>query len=140
MTGLGSDPRVEDDGKRHVLLVEDETLVAMELEEALRSNGWEVLGPASTLDEAHAMVAEGIAMDAAVVDINLQGRWVHSLAEELKRRNVPFVVMTGYEVIDPEGRFEGVPVLTKPTTSREVCEALDTLGTRPTPPPAGALS
>lgn len=139
MEGSG-DNREMEERARQVLLVEDEALVAMELEDALRGNGWEVLGPASTLDEAHAMVAQGVAMDAAVVDINLQGRWVHSLAEELRRRNVPFVVMSGYEVIDPDGRFEGMPVLTKPTSSREVCEALDTLASRPTPPAAGAMS
>jgi CheY-like chemotaxis protein len=114
-------------GARHVLLVEDEELVAMTMVDELRSRGWEVVGPVGTLEEAQALVAEGVHIDAAILDINLRGRWVHSLADELTRRGVPFVVCTGYEIIDPDGRFARAPLVAKPIAPHQLGATLDEL-------------
>ena len=115
---------------RHVLLVEDEELVAMTMVDELRSRGWEVVGPAGTLEEAQALVAQGVHIDAAILDINLRGRWVHSLADELTRRGVPFVVCTGYEIIDPDGRFARAPLVAKPIAPHQLGATLDELVNR----------
>ena len=48
---LGQAPRPRPDG-RLVLVVEDEFLIAMDLELLLRRHGWRVLGPAATVDQA----------------------------------------------------------------------------------------
>ena len=122
---------------RHVLLVEDEELVAMVMGEELKRLGWSVVGPAATLEEAQALVSSGVQLDVAVLDIHLRGRWVHGLAEELKLRGVPFVVCTGYEMVDPDGRFEGAPVIAKPFTAARLSAALDDLlkPTEPSPTP-----
>ena len=115
----------EERSARQLLLVEDEELVALELGDELERHGWEIIGPATSLEGAQQLVATTEKIDAAVLDINLRGRWVHSLAEELNRRGVPFVVCTGYELIDPQGHFVGVPVIAKPASSREIVAALD---------------
>ena len=112
---------------RHVLLVEDEELVALDLVEALNGRGWQIVGPAATLEEAMSLVATGIHLDAAVLDVNLRGRWVHTLAEELARRGVPFVVCTGYELVDPDNRFADAPVIAKPIVGDRVGAALSDL-------------
>ena len=113
--------------QRYVLLVEDEELVAMTMVDELTSRGWSVVGPATSLEEAQALVATGVALDAAILDINLQGRWVHTLAAQLRERGVPFVVCTGYEMVDPEGRFANAPLIAKPVAPHRLGAALDAL-------------
>jgi PAS domain S-box-containing protein len=112
-------------GIGRVLLVEDEELVALELSEELSNLGWAVVGPAATLSEALDLIADDF--DAAVLDVNLRGRSVYPVAEELVRRCVPFVFCTGYEIVDPEGRFPGAPVMRKPTSAQAIAAALGSL-------------
>ncbi|WP_114954721.1 response regulator [Sphingosinicella terrae] len=128
-----SSPGDEGAPVRHVLLVEDEELVAMALGDELERLGWSVVGPATTLEEAQRLVSSGVQLDAAILDVNLQGRWAHGLAEELTRRGVPFVACTGYEMVDPDGRFAGVPVITKPITADRLSATLTDLMERAEP-------
>ena len=51
----GSQSGAADVPARHVLLVEDEELVAMAMAEELQAGGWTVVGPATTLEEAQAL-------------------------------------------------------------------------------------
>ena len=121
---------------RLVLLVEDEELVALDLVESLNRRGWQIVGPAATLEEAMSLVATGVPLDAAVLDVNLRGRWVHTLAEELARRGVPFVVCTGYELVDPDNKFADAPIIAKPIVGDRVGAALsDLLSSPQTPAP-----
>lgn len=99
-------------GKR-ILVIEDELLVAMELETILAEKGCEVIGPAGTLEQARSLAA-GADCDAALVDVNLAGRPVDELALTLTQRNIPFAFVTGYgrEAL-PQG-FRDALVLNKP--------------------------
>jgi PAS domain S-box-containing protein len=108
---------------RRLFLVEDEELVAEALSNELSSVGWTIVARAVSLSEAQALLSE-LEVDAAVLDVNLRGRPVYPLAEELARRRVPFVFCTGYEIVDPEGRFEGAPIVRKPATGAAVAAAL----------------
>jgi CheY-like chemotaxis protein len=81
-------------GKR-ILLVEDEPLIAMEIEAELLSAGCEVVGPAGTLAGALRLIAE-ISCDAALLDANLGGQPVDALAAALTQKGVPFAFATGY--------------------------------------------
>ena len=113
-------------GKEHrILVVEDEELVALELSAELSRLGWAVVGPAATLAEAQNLVSGGV--DAAVLDVNLRGRPIYPVAEALEERRVPFIFCTGYEVVDPEGRFANVPVIRKPVHPEAVSAALSNL-------------
>lgn len=99
-----------------LLLVEDELLVAIELSKALREYGWEIIGPAATLDEAYALLAEDVPPDAAVLDVNLNGEMVYPLADLLDARGVPFLFCSGYEALEVGERFVSHPVVRKPTS------------------------
>jgi DNA-binding response OmpR family regulator len=105
-----------------VLLVEDEEIVALELSAELTRLGWAVIGPASSLAEAQQLLSGSF--DAAVLDVNLRGRLVYPLADALARKRVPFLFCTGYELVDPEGRFPEAPVIPKPADPRAVSAAL----------------
>jgi CheY-like chemotaxis protein len=108
---------------RHVLVVEDEALIAMLVEDALLDAGAEVLGPAATVEEALALL-EGSAVEAAVLDINLAGQLSTPVADLLSERGVPFVVATGYGAAGLPEHHRGVPVLAKPYDPRELVETL----------------
>ena len=57
---------------RRILVVEDEMLLAMELQMILEDEGCVVLGPVPDIPRALALV-EGEALDAATLDMNLNG-------------------------------------------------------------------
>ena len=109
---------------RLVLVVEDEFLIAMDLELLLQEHGWRVLGPAATVAEALRLL-QGETPDVALLDINLQGELVTPVAEELRARSVPFVLASAYD-----GHKLGVvalaeaPSIGKPTDERRLLAAL----------------
>jgi len=102
-----------------VLVVEDETLLAMETVNQLRAAGAEVFGPANTLEQALTLAGRE-SFDCAVLDVNLGGRTVAPLAALLRRRGAPFLLVTGYEA--PE--IEAPAVLRKPVDHAELLAVL----------------
>jgi PAS domain S-box-containing protein len=105
--------RSEGTGRR-ILLVEDEVLVSAEMALTLKAAGYDVAGPASTLQAATSL-AHDADIEVAVLDINLGGELSFPVADILVARGVPFVFITGYEHdrLIP-GRFGHAPVVSKP--------------------------
>jgi len=105
-------------GKR-VLIVEDEPLLAMDLEASLMDVGCEIRGPAGTVEKAKELVRRSD-YDAALLDANLGGRPVDELAVALTQRNLPFAFVTGYgrEAL-PQG-FREASMLAKPFTKEQL--------------------
>jgi PAS domain S-box-containing protein len=111
---------------RRILVVEDEPLVALEIEADLVTAGAVVIGPASTLEAAAGLIAEGRS-EAAVLDANLAGLPVGALAAALARQGVPFVFATGYGHDGlPEG-FRDRPVLYKPFEADQLLQMVRSL-------------
>jgi DNA-binding response OmpR family regulator len=105
--------------KCRVLVIEDEYFIGDDLDKLLRQHGADVVGPIGTLHEALSQVAKD-GFQVAVVDLNLRDEKAFPVADELRRRAVPFVFATGYsaEVI-PE-RFRDVERWEKPYDEREL--------------------
>jgi DNA-binding NarL/FixJ family response regulator len=78
-----------------VLIVEDEFLVAMDLEDRLKRQGCGVIGPAPRETKALALL-EQVRPDAVVLDLNLDGKLPIDLANTLVARQIPFVIVSGY--------------------------------------------
>lgn len=109
---------------RRVLIVEDEMLVAMELESLLRERGCTVLGPAPTLARALALL-EQERPDAALLDLNLNGKQTTPVAAALSARDVPFVVVTGYAAVEADApELQRAPRLNKPVDHRNLVRVL----------------
>jgi CheY-like chemotaxis protein len=111
-----------------ILLVEDNFLLAMEIEGVLSGRGYVVLGPVGTVEQALALLERENDPDAAVLDVDLQGRWVTPVAAALLARDVPFVLVTGYadlQLAPPE--LQGRPRLDKPVSGSQLLRALDQL-------------
>jgi len=95
-----------------ILVVEDEPLVAIMLEEALQDSGYQVIGPVENLKSAiHLAGCEAI--DAAVVDINIDGAVSEPVADRLIERGIPFIFVSGRDR-ELGLRYGEVPLLRKP--------------------------
>lgn len=107
-----------------VLVVEDEFMLATELMQELSDAGLSVIGPASTLGEGRRLCDGAERIDGAVLDISLHGEMVFPLADELARRQVPFLFATGYDDgIIPE-RFSHIERHAKPIYVDRVVAAI----------------
>ncbi|HEY6520286.1 MAG TPA: response regulator [Roseiarcus sp.] len=83
-----------------VLIVEDDLLLAMDLEGTLVGMGAAVVGVCHTLEEALAR-ADADDFAVAVLDFSLGSQSVTPLARRLARRNVPFILHTGMSRSEP---------------------------------------
>ena len=126
-SSFGRPPRLK--GKR-VLVVEDEALVSMLMEDELRGAGATVLGPAACVDDAVRLVEAAAAdggISAAVLDINLEGRHVGSVADRLAALGVLFLFATGYGEGCDTGGHGAAPTLHKPFSPESLVAAVAAL-------------
>jgi CRP-like cAMP-binding protein/CheY-like chemotaxis protein len=110
---------------KRILVVEDDQFLALHIQAVLRSLGFEVLGPAPSL-ESGLRLAEADDLDAAVLDVRLdQGQKVYPVARMLQKRSIPFSFMTGH--VDPELDGFQAPVIKKPLDDGTVAAVLERL-------------
>lgn len=105
------------------LVIEDESIVAMFLQDTLAEIGCEVIGIASRFDDAVEKV-KSLAFDIAILDVNLNGRNTFPIADSLTERGVAFVVATGYGATNLPQSLQRVPILQKPFRQRDLERAL----------------
>ena len=118
-----------------VFLVEDEFLMASTLQEDLEAEGFQVFGPYPTLALAQAAI-DVDRYDVAIIDVNLRGQLSYPIADELMRRNVPLIILTGFALRDLPDRFRKVLKLSKPYNLAATLRAVDkVLGGKPAAPP-----
>lgn len=113
-----------------LLIVEDEAMVAMMVEDMLADLGCVVVDVAGTLARGLALVADrALALDGAILDVNLGGDKVYPVAAALTARGIPFIFATGYGIAGIAEDFAHVPALAKPYESRALAKVLtDALG------------
>ena len=109
---------------RRVLVIEDESLVAMLLETILDDMGCSVIGPESNIDDGLRSAMGEASLDAALLDVNVAGREVFPVAEALRARGVPFVFSTGYGEAGLPDHWRGHPTIQKPFTEGAIRDAL----------------
>ncbi len=98
---------------KHLLLVEDSMMIALDAQTMLAEEGLQV-EIAGTVGDADRLLDTG-GFDMAVLDVNLSGDTSFGLADRLIAGGVPFVFATGYgESIAMPERFRAVPVVSKP--------------------------
>ena len=86
-------PQLAADGPRgRILIVEDQAVVALDLQRTLREAGYRVLGPATSLPAVEALLARGT-VDAALVDADA-GRLAFVLADRIVDAGVPVLFLT----------------------------------------------
>ncbi len=107
-----------------VLLVEDQTLIALDTEGLLRELGAETVETFTTAEATLAWL-KSASPDVGVLDINLGESSSFAIADELVRRSKPFVFTTGYsDTFDALDTYRSVPIARKPYTRDALAEAL----------------
>lgn len=81
--------------RRRVLIAENEAIIALELEDGLLAEGFEVVGPFATCAAAERWVGDDGRIDAAILDYALGDGPCDQLARDLTRRGVPLILFSG---------------------------------------------
>lgn len=111
-----------------VLVVEDEFLIAMDVQDMLESHGWKVMGPVASVPEALELLRVALP-NVAMLDVNLGGRMVTPVAEALRTARVPFAVASAYPRPEELGGavLLGAPIIRKPYSERQIIPTLQQL-------------
>lgn len=107
-----------------ILVLEDEFLIAMDVEQHCRDNG---AADVIIEQDLAALDAEqpGVNFDAAILDIVLGGVSTLPFAHMLQKHGIPFVFASGYtELEEILAAFPGVAIIDKPYSGNELIEAL----------------
>ena len=117
-----------------ILVIEDEALVALQLQADLESAGHKVVGPARSLQAGMSLV-DREEIDVALIDVSLGRETSAPIADRLLARNVPFAFVTGYSdtAMLPE-HLRAMPRLIKPYGLSDVQRILAGLLDEATPP------
>ncbi len=113
-----------------LLVVEDSLLLILGIEGMCQDLGWQVVGPATQLDEAIAL-AKAETFDAALLDVDLNGAMSWPVADVLNERGIPFVFTTGHDQSNmvPE-MLVGSEIVAKPYNIEELSHRLREIMTR----------
>lgn len=107
-----------------ILIVEDNALIAMNLEDVLRSAGGTIGWSVATVGEAK-QVAHSAPITSAVLDIMLDDEEVWPVARILADRGIPFVFSSGHfeqDTLPPEWRDRRI--VPKPAQAKDIVAAL----------------
>lgn len=112
-----------------VLVVEDEPLIGMDIEDAVKELGHEVVGPIAELGEAVDLAAN-TALECAILDINIRGGRSYPVADMLLKRGLPVLLLTGYGAQSLPQRLREVVRLAKPFTAEQLDKEIRNLCAR----------
>jgi CheY-like chemotaxis protein len=111
---------------RRALIVEDEFLIALDIQRLLEEGGASETLIATNLTEAGKLLAGGLPIDLAIVDLRLGNEDARPLIDELTSRGIPLVITSG---LNP-GEVEvsgSVAVMPKPHSDQEFALVLRSL-------------
>lgn len=101
-------------------------MVLLNIEDVLKDHGCTRITAVATVEQA-LTVLDTLPFDAAVLDVNLNGKTSHPVADELSAKGIPFVVSTGYGQLALDGSYKNQPVLMKPYRDDALLSALTQL-------------
>jgi len=99
----------------NILVVEDEWLIAMDMQMMIEDQGHRVIGPANNVATALELI-ENDAVDAAFLDINLGSETSFPVAEKLAASAVPLAFISAYAKNEIPQQFHQFVLLPKPIT------------------------
>ena len=115
---------------RSILVVEDEVIIGMMLCNEIARAGGTAIGPVNSVADAVKEI-EGRTVDVVILDAKLVDGWGAELTARLKERQIPYVVVSGYETASLPSGLRGVPFVAKPISMPLLMEALEFVRTAP---------
>jgi len=115
--------------KGRILIVEDETLIAMELKDRLERNHYIVCGVVARGEDAIGQI-EQFEPDVALMDVHLAGRLngIETAKQLRAKRDIPVIYLTAYSdpwLIEQAAKTEPYGYLVKPFEERELRATID---------------
>ncbi len=107
----------------HILVVEDEAYIAIDLLMTLTREGAIVLGPAQSISDGLSLCTQAT-IDCAILDIELADGDSFEIADALADHGVPFVFMTGYSDHPIPARHRAQPVIRKPFAIADMAQTV----------------
>ncbi|RYC28853.1 response regulator [Lichenibacterium minor] len=122
-----NDPDLRQDlSGMHVLVVEDEALLADVMADELEAFGIVPLGPCPSVASAMEAIRDSARLDGALLNVQLRGELLFPIADELRLRGIPFVFVTGNDPTVTQG-YPDAPVHSKPAEIADVLASLAAL-------------
>ncbi len=112
--------------KLRILILDDEPMIALNLEEILIDAGFTIAAVVHKIDKALAVI-EGGACDFAIIDANLAGVSASPAASALAKRGLPFIVVSGYSRKQLQVNFPGAHFLQKPFQPTQIIQAISAM-------------
>ena len=110
--------------KSVALVVDDEALIAYDMSAKVESLGYDVMGPALSLDEAMSLVDQQTP-DVALLDINIAGDLVWPLARRLETTDCRIVFISARNChVERASTFADSRFIDKPASRTEICDVL----------------
>jgi DNA-binding response OmpR family regulator len=104
---------MNDPARPSILIVEDEPLLALDLEATLAEGGFRVIGPTATTSQAIELVREH-RPDLTILDLNLGREWVFPVADVLTQLGLRFFILSGHSRDFVPARHRNSPFMQKP--------------------------
>jgi PAS domain S-box-containing protein len=117
------------DGAKRVLIVEDEPLIAMDIEDIVAGAGHASIGVSNTVGAALTDILK-TSPDVVILDGNLFGKPVNAVIDLLRARGIPFVMVTGFsnESLPRLVGELGTAVVRKPIDQSKLLAAIEEAG------------
>ena len=112
----------------HVLILEDEVIIALDLAASLSEAGYSVQGPFHDAETTNAALDAGNYPQWAILDVNLGNEETSErVAQRLSEKNVPILFLTGYDVSGSKvlQRFPKAEKMPKPMVFQNIRNWLD---------------
>ena len=108
---------------KHILIVEDEALIALDMEVTLADLGHRVTSASSIAQARNILNSDPV--DVAVLDYHLKDGTADHLARELQQREVPFVICSGTAgLAELATVFQDTKFLPKPFSADDLIGAI----------------
>jgi DNA-binding response OmpR family regulator len=109
---------------RRVLILEDEAMIAGWIESILSAAGWSVVGPVATLERALEAIDRG-RLDAALLDVRVNGHDAYAVADVLMGRGIPFIFVSGFTRKQMPPGYRNCAYIAKPFTPDAILALLE---------------
>jgi CheY-like chemotaxis protein len=108
---------------QRILILEEQASIAQRLVEMIEGLNCKAVGPVDRLPQALALLVE-CEVDAAILDVKIEGEPSYPVAEDLIRRGIPWAFASSNPTDELARRYPSVPVITKPYSSEHLSKVL----------------
>lgn len=105
-----------------VLVVEDEQLIALDIDQICTDSGATSVTIVSTIEDA--LAVDPATFDIAVLDRSLAGKSTVNVARRLQASGVPFIFSSGWSDDAELAEFPKAPLVQKPYSTKALLEAM----------------